>query len=83
MLTLPLWVLSSSYIHRPFLPSPQHPVSASPTSVIATFKAAVESVTVYDEIFRKTNEIQQSSHFVPQVSTLVIEQVCKVQNRAS
>ena len=57
-----------SYIHRPFLPSPEHPVSALPSSITAAYQAALNSVAVYNDLYSKMREITQASFFTPHVS---------------
>ncbi|KAL7412715.1 fungal-specific transcription factor domain-containing protein [Mrakia frigida] len=46
-----------SYVHRPFLPSPQHPVSTSPASMASVLDASMASIRCLGEFYAKTSTI--------------------------
>ena len=50
--------LVTTYVHRPFLPSPQNPVPSSNASYVDCVNAANLAAHVMDSYYQKTNEVQ-------------------------
>lgn len=59
-------------VHRPFLPSPQHPISTSPSSMTKTFEAAHLSVGIINEIFERHIHLPPGAFFATNVSLITI-----------
>ncbi|KAL7416421.1 fungal-specific transcription factor domain-containing protein [Mrakia frigida] len=61
-----------AFLHRPFLPSPQHPQSTSPAFMNTTFSAALEAVQIMEEYDRRTGQLPAPGFFACYGSAMVL-----------
>lgn len=57
-----------AFLHRPFLPSLQHPITTSPTFMATTFSAALEAVEIMNEFENRTGQLPAPGLFACYVS---------------